>query len=71
MSGSDEERTRGRGRGQGRGKGRGGRRGGRVFRARQYEEGEEERLEMLHQERSEKADVIFIYKFILLPLDVV
>jgi len=26
---------------------------------------------MMPQERKEKADVIFIYKFILLPLDVV
>lgn len=50
-------RGRGRGRGSVRGRGRGGRRGGRVFRARQFEEGKEERLVRLHEERQETANV--------------
>lgn len=55
---------RGKGRGKGRGRGRGGRRGGRVFRGHQYQEGEEDHLEQLQQERQDKADVIFLHNHI-------
>lgn len=63
-------RGRGRGKTRGTGRGRGGRRGGRVFKGQQFEEGEEERLRHLQEERREKADVscnaLFI-KIIMLP----
>lgn len=48
---------RGRGRGRGQGRGRGTRRGRRVFHARQLEEREEENLQQLHLECSQKATV--------------
>lgn len=48
-------RGRGRGRGRGQGRGRGTRRGRRVFHARQLEEREEENLQQLHLECSQKA----------------
>lgn len=47
----------GRGRGRGQGRGRGTRRGRRVFHARQLEEREEENLQQLHLECSQKATV--------------
>lgn len=47
----------GRGRGRGQGRGRGTRRGRRVFHARQLEEREEENLQQLHFECSQKANV--------------
>lgn len=50
-------RGRGRGRGRGQGRGRGTRRGRRVFHARQLEEREEENLQQLHLESSQKATV--------------
>nr|XP_019924082.2 uncharacterized protein LOC109619112 [Crassostrea gigas] len=46
----------GRGRGRGQGRGRGTRRGRRVFHARQLEEREEENLQQLHLECSQKAN---------------
>lgn len=50
-------RGRGRGRGRGQGRGRGTRRSRRVFHARQLEEREEENLQQLHLECSQKAYV--------------